>query len=372
MKIIKFTVLHPAGTNADITKDEGQIPYTLTHMKYVEGTIVSCHIDHDCANISNVPGLIVKHYPLIINHAITGVIYLLANSRKIDWLNVYFAGRQAYIWMRIYKFLNRKGHIYLKLDMDFRGCDLYDSNNNERKIFYKNTEIADVISVESLAVKKRIQKYSKKDLLLIEDGIAKPEFESPIVPPVRENLFVTVGRLGTYQKATDLLLEAFQKSSKYHDWNLKLIGNIESNFIVKIQEFYNKYPEMKQRVTFTGPINDRKTLYTEYYKAKVFILPSRWESYGISAAEALSCGCRLILSDSIPPATEMTDYGKYGEIVKSENIDYFAKAMIDATKKQYPQSGIEDMINYANTQFSWERICNNLFIEMRRLSDERN
>lgn len=29
MKRIRFLTLHPAGTDVDLTKDEGQIPYTL-------------------------------------------------------------------------------------------------------------------------------------------------------------------------------------------------------------------------------------------------------------------------------------------------------------------------------------------------------
>lgn len=368
MKKIRFTVLHPAGTNVDIIKDEGQIPYTLASLENIDASIVSCHIDCNCTNIDSVPGLSVMHFPLIINNAITGVIYLLLNSRKIDWLNIYFAGRQAYFWMCLYKFLNRNGYVYLKLDMDFRGCDLYDSNAKERQIFEKNTAIADIVSVESIAVKKRIQKYSKKKLLLIEDGISKLKFR-PTIHHERENLFITVGRLGTNQKATDILLEAFEKSSQDHDWKLKLIGNIENDFKKNINKFYDEHPDMRKRVIFTGPINNRKLLYSEYFRAKVFVLPSRWESFGIAAAEALSCGCHLILSDSIPPANEMINYGKYGELVKTENTESLRKAFISASKKEYKQSKIDEIISYSNKKFSWERICKKLFLEMTRIME---
>ena len=145
MKKIRFTVLHPQGTNVDISKDEGQIPLALANMKNIEATLVSCNIDKNCPNLVTVPGFKVKHFPQIINNAITGAIYLLLYAKKIDWLNIYFAGRQALAWMLIYKFINRKGHVYLKLDMDFRGCDLYDLNIKERKIFRKNTKIADIV-----------------------------------------------------------------------------------------------------------------------------------------------------------------------------------------------------------------------------------
>lgn len=369
MEKVRFTVLHPAGTNVDITKDEGQIPYTLAKLENIDAKMVSCHIDYDCCNIENVPGLSIKHIPLIINNTITGLLYLLKNSRQIDWLNIYFAGRQAYIWMRLYKFLNKKGCTYLKLDMDYRSCDLYDSNPKERRIFTRNTLIADIVSVESVAVKKRISRYSKKEIFLVEDGISKLKF-CPNTNTKRENLFLTVGRLGTCQKATDVLLEAFANSALNHNWKLKLVGNIEKEFNKKIEDFYEKYPHLRQRVIFTGPINDRETLYSEYCSAKVFVLPSRWESYGISAAEALSCGCHLILSDSIPPANEMTNFEKYGEIVKVDNVEQLSKAMTNATLKKYEQATIDEIVKYANMQFSWERICKKLLKEMNRINKE--
>lgn len=367
MKKIRFTVLHPQGTNVDIIKDEGQIPFNLSKLENVDSTIVACHIDNNCPNLVNVPGLFVKHFPYIINNTFTGLIYLFFNSKNIDWLNIYFAGRQAYLWMILYKFLNRHGRVYLKLDMDYRGCDLYDSNPKERHTFKLNTSIADIVSVESVTVKNRIQKYSQKELLLIEDGISNLGF-IPNTNQVRENLFITVARLGTTQKATDVLLEAFARSASNHDWNLKLVGNIEESFKQKIEDFYLKYPNMRQRVFFVGPINDRESLYSEYCRAKVFLLPSRWESFGISASEALSCGCHLILSDSVPPANEMTNYGEYGKIVKTDDVEQLSNEITNATLKRYEQTKIDEIVKYANNQFCWERICKKLYKEMNRFT----
>lgn len=372
MKKIKFTVLHPAGTNVDLMKDEGQIPYTLAKLGNFDTKLVMCNMDkkETCFNDKK-SSIRVQYFPKIINNTLTGVLYLLLNSKKIDWLNIYFAGRQAYLWMRLYKALNPKGHVYLKLDLDFRSCDLYDTNKNEREIFRKNTVIADIISAESEAVKKRIQKYSSKEILIIEDGIAKLKF-TPRTNEKREDIFLTVGRLGTRQKATDILLEAFEKSSGYHDWKLKLIGNVEDDFKTYIDAFYEKYPSMQHRVEFVGSIKERERLYSQYCQSKVFVMPSRWESFGIAAAEALCCGCHVILSDSIPPAIEMTNDGKYGEIVKTEEIDSLKLAYINAANKNYEQYEIDEIVEYANRQFSWERICGNLVREMDRVMEKEN
>ena len=368
MKRIRFITLHPAGVNADLTKDEGQIPYTLCTTQNVDATIVTCHIDKN-ANLDCVAGLNVKHFPFIINNALTGVIYILLNAKKIDWLNIYFAGRQALYWTKLYKLLNPNGRVYLKLDMNFRSCDLYDNSETERNIFKKNTKEVDIVSVESEKIKNRIQKYSDKEILLIRNGFAKLNFK-PNIFQKRENVFLTVGRLGTMQKATDILLQAFAKSSNKHNWNLKLIGKVEEDFKPYIHNFFEKNPNLKTRIIFTGEIKNRELLYSEYCHAKVFVLPSRWESFGISGAEALSCGCHLILSNTIPPAKEMTNNEKYGKIIEADNIDVLASEMTMATQQEYTQEQIEELSNYAFSLFSWESICKKLYYAMTDIEEK--
>lgn len=369
MKTIRFVTLHPAGTDVDLTKDEGQIPYTLCSNYPIEAEIVTCHINDKTANINAVPGLKVKHIPYIVNNALSGLFYLIFNAKKIDWLNIYFAGRQAYIWTKIFKSLNRKGKVYLKLDMDFRSSDLYDKDNHERNIFSKCTEIVDLVSVESEALKNRIQKYSAKEIYVIGNGISKPDF-IPITNQSRNNTFLTVARLGTKQKATDVLLQGFAKTANEHSWNLKLIGTIEDDFKKYIDGFFKEHPSLKCRIQFLGQINDREQLFNEYCKTKVFVLPSRWESYGISCAEAISCGCSLILTSAIPPAKEMTNSGEYGRIIETDSIDSLANALLEATKQQFSKEEINKMVEYANKQFSWDEICAKLYKYMLNCGEE--
>ena len=367
----RFVTLHPPGTNVDLNKDEGQIPYTLHKYYSTDSKLVTCHINNSEANLDTVQGLKVEHFPYIMSNAITGAIYILLNANKIDWLNIYFAGRQAYVWTKLYKLLNKKGKVYLKLDMDFRSCDLYDTDLYERKIFTKNTEVVDLVSVESEAVKKRIQTYSSKEIIVINDGVSDYDCIPTHNNKNRENTFLTVARLGTRQKATDILLEAFAKSADQHDWNLKLVGVVDDTFKPYISNFFEKHPELVNRVNFAGEIKDRAKLYDEYCKAKVFVLASRWESYGISCAEALSCGCRLIITNTIPPAREMTNSGKFGSIIDAENVDVLAEELVKASKRTYSKEDINELVEYANEQFSWSSICERLYHEMERIDDEK-
>ena len=57
----------------------------------------------------------------------------------------------------------------------------------------------------------------------------------------RKNIILTVGNLGTYEKATDVLLEAFAMyavRSKNTDWSLRLIGTVDESFRDCIVDYY--------------------------------------------------------------------------------------------------------------------------------------
>lgn len=362
MKIFNFTTLSPECRNIELVKDVGQIPYVLgkEHQDIDTAIVASC-IKQDGPNLENVQGLKIIHRPLFLKkHELTGVVYLLFHARKIDWLSLHHAGRRSYYWTKIYKFLNPKGKVYLKLDMDFRSCDMYDNDERERSIFSKNTNIIDLITVETEAIKNRIQKYSVKDIKILGNGYCKSSVE-PNIFKKRKRSFITVGRLGTRQKATEILLDAFAESAKEHEWNLILVGSIEEEFKSYISDFFKKNPELKERVIFKGEINDRKSLNEEYCTARVFLLPSRWESWGLVVGEALSCGLRVIVSDLVPPMKEMTNNEMFGQIVPADDSDALCRAIIKETQREFSFNEVLAIKEYAENQFSWSKICDELY-----------
>lgn len=355
-----FVTLSPECGNIELVKDLGQIPYMLWEKYGYKAIIVNNKVDLEGPNVECVKGVSLVHIPIVLGSSgLTGAIYLLFHSREIDWLSLHHAGRRSLYWSRLYKLCNPKGRVYLKLDLDFRSCDNYDNDLWERKIFAKNTKVADLVTVESIAVRDRILPYAKGPVRLLGNGYQKTE-EGVDVFGERENLFLTVGRLGTQQKATEILLEAFAESAKEHDWKLKLIGSVEKGFEPIKETFFHEHPELLERVIFAGERNDRCTLYQEYCRAKVFVLPSRWESFGLVIPEALSCGCRVIVSDQVPPMEEATNKGRYGRVVPKEDKKALAEAMIQETKEIYGSGLYQEIASYAEQQFSWDRICEKL------------
>lgn len=360
---MRLVALFPECRNIELVKDICQVPYILgrEHQDIETAIVVSNRLDMNGINFQYVKGLDFIYTPMLFNNKdISGAWYLVKHAKEIDWLTIYHCGRASYYEALIYKKINPKGKVYLKLDMDLCSCEKFDNDEWERKLFQKNVDLVDLITVETQLVKDRIQKYASKEVYVVTDGYCKA-LREPDLQQEREDAYVTVGRLGTKQKATEVLLEAFAKSSTNHTWNLKLIGSVESEFNGFIESFFERNPALKNRVTFLGEIADREDLYDEYSKVKVFVLPSRWESFGIVGAEALACGCKLILTDQVAPYKEMTNYGEYGQIVPADDIDALAEAMVSITKQNYSSAISDELSKYADEKFSWSILCDQLY-----------
>lgn len=352
----RFVTLFPLCTNRELIKDVGQIPEGLSQYLDFDFELWGNYITSFGGNIeavSNVKIVSGNHK----NDVLPMIIHLIKNANSIDWLNVYHSGKKTLLFLMFYKIFNKAGKVYLKLDADYGYCRAFENSIIKRVVFYLCTKFSDLVSVESNAVKERIQKYAQKDIFVLMDGYC--EYRQ-VGSSCKKNVFLTVGRLGTYQKATEILLESFAISASKHDWQLRLVGSIESSFQDYIKKYYERNPDLKSRVLFMGEINDRGVLYDEYDQAKVFVLPSRSESFGIVLAEALSCGCYIISTDSVPPIDELTCYGKYGRVVHSDDIVGLADCIIDATRLQINSEMQCEMKNYASKNFTYRVICKKL------------
>lgn len=368
---MNFCTLYPEGTDLDLVKDVGQIPYNLSlYHKSIHAKLVCCNIT-DPDQIDNKHGsFTIENINKIFNSKmVTGCLYILKHSNEIDWLNLYHSGRCTWIWSKIFKTLNPKGKVYLKLDLDFNGCDSLDLIKKEKIRFVRGIKYADIVSVESKAVANRIKNYTNKEVKIIPDGYYFP-YDTISDKVQRKNTILSVGRLGTRQKATETLIEAFMLGQEYHDWTLRLIGTQTEDFKRWCDVFFRSHPELIPRIQLVGEILDRRRLIEEYQSAKVFILPSRWESFGIVAVEAIANGCRVILTDQCPAASEITYNEKYGKIIKADDVKGTMHAILDEINGyQHTKAQHEEICEYAKNNFSWRVICDLLYSYLSEFRD---
>ena len=110
-------------------------------------------------------------------------------------------------------------------------------------------------------------------------------------------IILFVGRIHP-KKGCDILLNAFSCCiSKYPDAHLVLAGPDQVGWKKKLSVLAEE-KGITNNITWTGML-EGNIKYGAYKLADVFILPSHQENFGITVAEALSCGVPVLISNKV-------------------------------------------------------------------------
>ena len=248
----------------------------------------------------------------------------------------------------------------MKLDANETIKDININGNLKNKIKLILLKKFDLISVETLDLYKYLNKHWKIDVKYIPNGFYDYGKKEIIKYEQKENIICTVGRIGTKEKATEILLEAFKLASiKLKNWKLKIIGPIEEEFKKYIHNFFNVNPELKEKIIFTGPIYDRNLLKKEYEKAKIFCLTSRWEGFALVYVEAMKSGCFIISSD-IVPARDIIRNG-FGCLFPVDDVKKLSECLIETCNDEEKlKCNTLEIQKFAYKNFYWVDICNKI------------
>ena len=295
-------------------------------------------------------------------------MYLIRNAYKIDLLMRFHYTVHSKLMVVLYKLLNPKGTAYVKLDADadvVKKQECYRKNSFRHKfsdfLSSKFLKKVDIVSCETFACYEILKnssllqyKFGNK-LKLMPNGFDEELLQSLNIVERnfkdKENLIITVGRLGTYQKNTEMFLRALAQVD-LKDWKVCLIGPIEKKFQSIIDNFFKQYPEKIGKVIFTGPIYDKKDLWEYYNKAKVFVLTSRFEGYPIVYPEAKRFA-NYIVSTSVSACEDIIENGKYGKSISIDNDKELALILSEIVNKSLNINVYQD---FDVNSLSWESV----------------
>lgn len=330
---MRYCVLYPKTENVHLTKDVGMIAYKLNKL-YDYDAFVATYKNGEYPYLQNeVKGLKIDFIKREKNHFKDVYAYLKKNAYKIDVLQIFHMTLNSVIYAYIYKMFNKSGIVFLKLDCTKALVDkIKQMNIVQKNLLNAFLKRVDIIGVEKKEIfeelKSELGKHSTK-LINLPNGLdfEKEEIKAQIQFESKEDIILSVGRIGSPEKDSKILMDAFAKvdKSKLGDFKLVFVGPIEEEFKKEIEDYFKEHEDLHERVIFKGPIYDRKELYDEYRKAKIFCLTSKFESVGIVLIEAGAMG-DVIISTNVGIADEIINSGN-GEVIEVGDVSALTRGI---------------------------------------------
>lgn len=212
------------------------------------------------------------------------------------------------------------------------------------------------IAQEVIAVGPGLQKdlsvYSDKQVKIIPNIVDTNRFNTMHEAGAKNEKFrfFTLAFL-THKKGIDILLRAFANDFTNNE-EVELIiggeGEEKSNLMALTKEL-----NIEGQVTFLGELS-REQAALEMKKCDSFVLPSRYETFGVVFIEALACGKPIVATRSGGP--DMIVNEANGLLVDVEDVEGLATAM-KSIVNNYERYNKQEIIKDCYNRFSEEAVC---------------
>jgi len=376
-----FVTIFKKSINVNLQKCVGQIPYYMNKVYNFDSTLVTYKNSEDYPFLKNIKPLKLKFLKRIgtISFLEKAILkYLLKNSRKITILNLYFLNLETVCYSIFYKILNPKGILFIKMDIDYyflkeKGFIIFSTKSKFKKIIEKILykiffKLINVISVETFKtynyLKINLNNNIFKKIIHLPIGVDNL-YLNKLFPEInnfekKENIILTVGRIGSFQKNNQTLLKAISKIN-LKNWKVILAGPVENDFKNFLEDYILEFPELKNKIILTDKITNQKQLFDLYNSSKVFCLTSLWESFGTVSVEALYFANYLITTD-ISSSLDITNFNKIGNIINVKDDNKLANILEKLINN--PDLIKVNFINakkLSNENFLWGKIVDKLY-----------
>lgn len=345
--------------NVQLLKDRVIFPY-VCYRTFGESLRLVTKCTEDYPYLSYLEGAQLISLPEEQPHMEAAVRYVSEHAGDIELLFLFGARGEYMELTRTYRTLRPDGIIYLKLDANIDWINALPLSHKPFSDFLQN---CDIISCEARQIQSLLYKKWQRPIEYIPNGVYYPLYPeaADVCYEEKENIILTVGRLGDIQKNSLLLLYAYALAFPQlkEPWDLVMVGSVTPEFQADYEDFCKRFPPLAPHVRLTGNIMDKHTLHQYYRKAKIFALPSRGEGGSPNVfSEAAVYGCTVITT-GVDAAPDMTDNGRVGRISSDiEDFDGFAKELAAVCcDPDYLARNFYEMRTYIKEYFDYEQLA---------------
>lgn len=220
----------------------------------------------------------------------------------------------------------------------------------ERALSYLTDRIINISSHDNDSASKR--GISRDKLALIKNGISDIPPVAPIADspwPQGKVCLLFAGRFDQ-QKGVDVLLEALALGGK--TVHCVVVGDSSSTNI--------DMTIASENVTFTGWLS-RDELQKYMASCDAFVMPSRWEGFGLSALEAMRAA-KPVIATRVGGLPELVTDGYNGFLVTPESVAELVEVFAKLTSQDLATMGLNSRTKYLH-EFDAKQM-NNKIIEL--------
>jgi glycosyltransferase involved in cell wall biosynthesis len=383
-----FVTLFPYYQDHHFYKDPGQVPYRISREGF-EARIVRLQSD-DLLPVTEKQIRVTQVRPIFGRNAgnLSLLFWLLRNSRRTDILNLFHLTWQSLLAAWLFKIFNRSGFVWVKMD-NCHASGRYDWEyvlNREksastlkerfkeglmRRRFIRSVDLWSVEDEESRDYYESSYPAFRGKIITLYNGhcadilnyTVRREFSD------KEKIIVNAGRLGTHQKASDVLLEAFRSVAPFTDYDLHLAGTMEPGFIPWYEAFINANPDLKHRITYHGAL-DTGDLFGLYDRSRILCMPSRYEGLALVFCEAMYFGNAVVTTGAVSVAGIIRNESA-GEVAERSDKEAVAESLLVLLRNpSAAESSGNNARRFADKHFSWPVIIRGLVTELEKRSKQ--
>jgi glycosyltransferase involved in cell wall biosynthesis len=142
----------------------------------------------------------------------------------------------------------------------------------------------------------------------------------------KENIVLSLGRV-TKAKGIDTLIYAWERiKNDINDWKLQIVGDGEDK-----EEFIKLVEKLNiQNIEFIDGTTNIKPIYE---KAKIFVIPSIAEGFGMTIIEAMACKC-CVISSKTAGGKKLVQNNKTGLLFNIDNKEELSNKIMNLIKNR--------------------------------------